>query len=238
MKDLISSKSKKKLKIAGQKSCSHYRPGFKLEISKKLNSSGLLFLFASYTVAVVLLTAYYVRNGSQMAPSYSNAKLKNDIVSELKKEISLQKERESREAIELAKLKESILKEVGDLHIKYFDIIAKQEEKKRPKILLRNPASLNSVDKEPSEGRALSYNYKNRKILRQKQILEVKRLKESLAAQKEAFFKSLDLTTPSDKQKWKNFQDQQQMEITALEAEHNQQWKNFRNEKFIIVQNF
>ena len=176
------------------------------------------------------------------APSVVTKSLKQEIVLEMKQ---LLEERERKRAererspVELAKLKESLLKEVRDLNLKYFDLIMKErvagEGIARRKVeALRKPA-VSFSEGEKKSGKGLLYNYKNIQIVKQMHKMELERLEKQIAKEKKEFFKKLDLTKFEDRQKWIKFQESQKLKLVALKAEHSQQRKHFREEKFILV---
>lgn len=206
-------------------------------ITKKMNTLGYLFIAASYTAGVVMLTLHYANQPNQGTPGLANdLDNKNEIKfveNALREEIAAVR-RESAGQIELQKLRESILSEVNAMSLKYMEEIKKRKQ----------PSDISDVKSEAmveefTKGapKALSYNNVNEKLLRKKHQLDRKRLKKSLKEEREAFMATLDMSADSDRERWESYLDLQSLKLAEQEARQLEESLEFQEEKYIVVEN-
>jgi len=220
----------------------HYRPGYKLMLTKKLNPLGYFVIFTGYTVAIAFTTILMMKEHmpKQQVASIDTNLIKTQILEEIKEQ-NIRKQGFSQEINlnqgisknDFVKFKQEMISKVNNINIGYLELIEKNDintHKQLKQMAVREPASLII-----NNGKVLTYTYENRKILTYKHRQIIKNLKIDLNERKESYMTGLNLSSTFDQKKLRKFQDEIDFEVYAKKRELEALVNKFNKDKYIVL---
>lgn len=219
----------------------NYRPGYKLQITKKLNPFAYLIIGSLYTIAVVVTTLNYAKKEERHIPnrgySYSEEKIRDDILREVRNisKTNAKIRVDNKISSELVRFRDEMMAEVNRVNIKYLEIIENSES-------LKDSALAGLVAREPAsekikKGKPIVFNESNARLLRYVHQKEYKRAKGNFEFKKNELIKRLDLSKRSDQEKLREFTDQMDLALFELKQTHRAQREEFKRKRYIVVKN-
>lgn len=216
----------------------NHRPGYNLQITKKLNPFAYLIIGSLYTVAVVFTTLNFAKSERpERGFSYSEKKIKEEVLQEVRKfKATNAKIRvDNQMTNQLERFRDEMIAEVNRMNIKYIEMLENNETMKTKTI--RDLADREPASVKIQKGKPIIYNKANLNVLKFVHRKEYKRAKEEYKRKKHHFISSLDLSKISDQEKLKDFEDEMDITLYELRQKQTAQRDQFEKNRFIVVQN-
>jgi hypothetical protein len=197
------------------------------------------FIFSLLAFNMVTMTLIFKALDHSKESAISMHQFKQSILEEIKQlpqpQINISQSSRKYEQLELLKLRNEILEKVGDINLKYANVI--EEKQKYYDHVIKEIAKREPASKVLNNSGVIVYSRENINVLKKKQYLSRERLKEDLREQEKDFMKKLDLTTSQDQRLLRKFQDDSKVQLTQLKESQWAALKRLRNDKYLIVNN-